>query len=176
MSLAIDLKSKLFITSSTNKPLDMSLIHQSFMSKGLGFAFDACYSHIAEIISNIYEHSSPDSQSSVCWHIEAEKISDSVVIEITDLGIGIFNSINRKHKTELSPLDAFNYEINTKNNPSRGYGLQTVISGVKAGELQHFKVASSGVVLIHSESTSASRSTITSGTTISIAVALGASQ
>jgi hypothetical protein len=176
MSLAIDLKSKLFITSSTIKPLDMSFIHQSFISKGLGFAFEACYSHIAEIISNIYEHSPPDSQSSVCWHIEAEQSGDSIIIEITDLGIGIFNSINRKHKTKLSPLESFNYEINTRAQPGRGYGLQTIISGVKAGDLQHFKVSSSGVALTHSESVSASRSTITSGTKISLAVAIGASQ
>lgn len=172
MSLAVDLESKLFFSSSTAKPLDMGVIHHLFVAHGFTQTIETAYTHVAEVISNIYEHATFADKNSVNWHMEAEQHKNFVLIDIQDYGTGIFNSINHKHKSSFNPVDAFLYQVSDNGLRDRGHGLRSLISGIDSGQLKHFYIASSGISLFHKHTITAHRSLITTGTKLSLAVTL----
>jgi hypothetical protein len=129
--------------SSTAIPVPMEEISTLFSRVDLDTEFFRLYGHIAEVVSNIYQHSVGDSGSAVGWRLTVTRSKDLLIIAISDDGQGIYNSISKRTNKPLSKLEAFALALNEHSTPShRGKGLQGLLKGVRRGGLIRISIES----------------------------------
>lgn len=95
-------------------------------------------SYIAELISNVYEHSTSEQQNSVDWCLSIYHENNELFLTVHDNGQGIENSLKNKQLSTGEPL-RFAVESCVNN---RGQGLRSIYEATKSGTLSNFKLSS----------------------------------
>lgn len=94
--------------------------------------------YIAELISNVFEHSISEQQNSVDWCLSIHHEKNELFLTVHDNGQGIENSLNKKQLSTDEPLK-FAVESCVGN---RGQGLRSIYDATKSGILNNFKLSS----------------------------------
>ena len=135
--------------SSTATPMPLEEISNLFSKADLKSEFFSLYVHVAEVFSNIYEHSVSDSAAAVGWSLTVSRCKGMLSVSISDNGQGVYSSISKRASKRLSRLEALALALNQKNTPShRGKGLQGLLKGVERGALTHFSIESDSYLFL----------------------------
>jgi hypothetical protein len=150
MSVQKALNKEVFLEFSTVDPIPLEAIATTFESAGLSSEIRVLYRHIAELVCNIYEHSSPEAYEKVNWSLSGHWDGRALVVTIKDQGQGIYKSISPLFDKPLSPLESLNLAVNRHNSPFdlvssyRGLGLKGIIRAVAGGAIESFQIESDG--------------------------------
>jgi anti-sigma regulatory factor (Ser/Thr protein kinase) len=135
-------------SSSTATSMPLEEISNLFSKAGLETEFFNLYVHIAEVFSNIYEHSVGDS-AAVTWNLTVSSCKGMLTVSISDNGQGVCSSISKRTTKRLSRLEALALALNQKSTPShRGKGLQGLLKGVERGGVTRFSIESDSYLFL----------------------------
>ncbi|WGO94432.1 hypothetical protein QCD61_04945 [Pseudomonas viciae] len=135
--------------SSTATSMPLEEISNLFEKADLKSEFFSLYVHVAEVFSNIYEHSVSDSAATVAWSLTVSSCKGILTVSISDNGQGVYSSISKRTTKRLSRLEALALALNQKSIPShRGKGLQGLLKGVERGTLTRFSIESDSYLFL----------------------------
>lgn len=129
--------------SNTDQAVNFQHIDELFSNAAASHLFSRSYAHIAEIVSNIYQHASAKPDVVVNWQLTARMDSDLFCITISDDGQGVAGSISKRYLGDLSDSEAMrlalSYGARVKH---RGKGLEGIIKSVTSGHLHSMAIQS----------------------------------
>ncbi|WP_105171956.1 hypothetical protein [Pseudoalteromonas sp. T1lg24] len=134
-----------FHKSNTSKKVQIQEIFEGIERANLvPEKYFSVFSHIAELVLNVYHHSTSSSFLCVNWSLNIEKINNKLIITVSDSGQGIEESLKAKNikNTDLNKLIEFAVEETLDD---RGQGLRAIYDSVKAGEIHALQIKSSQV-------------------------------
>lgn len=99
------------------------------------------FSHIGELISNVYHHAISDSYINVDWSLNIKKSYNKIFITVADNGRGIEESLKEKNINCAEDQVLIELAVE-KTVGNRGLGLKTIYDLVNQGELHSFKIQS----------------------------------
>lgn len=147
--------------SNTNKKAQLYEIFEEIEKCNLITEGDFyVFSHIGELISNVYHHAVSDSHINVEWSLNIEKNNNKIFITVTDNGRGIEESLKEKAINRAEDQVFIELAVE-KTVGNRGLGLKTIYDSVNKGELHSFKIQS-GLDCYYLDSTSKNIDKLTS--------------
>lgn len=129
--------------STTGQSVDFQRIDELFSNAAASHLFYRSYSHIAEVVSNIYEHAGAERDVDVIWQLIATMDGDLLSITISDDGQGVAGSISKRHLGDLSDAEAMRLALSYGAcEKHRGKGLRSIIEAVISGQLHSMAIQS----------------------------------
>lgn len=130
---------RFFHHSDTTQRFDFhELLEQLLESNALPREHMTVMPYIAELISNIFEHSRTEPQSAVDWWLSIYQEDNELYVTVKDNGQGIESSLQSKNLTPNEPI-RFAVESCFGN---RGQGLRSIYEATKSGSVCSFKLIS----------------------------------
>ena len=134
-----------FHKSNTNKKVQIQEIFEGIERANLvPEKYFYIFSHIAELISNVYHHSTSSSFLCVEWSLNIERINNKLLITVSDNGQGIEESIKIKNIKNIEHDKLIEFAVE-ETLDQRGQGLRAIYDSVKNGKTHAFQIKSSQV-------------------------------
>jgi hypothetical protein len=137
------------LSFNTASYCDFEELANSFCSVGLHAEYQFCFSHMAEIITNIGQHARCNPEEDVAWSLVATATLDYLAISICDEGRGIHSSISERAEKNLTNQESMELAVGggaDRAQRNRGLGLKTILDSTRRNELLHFEIESSSCV------------------------------
>lgn len=99
------------------------------------------FSHIGELVSNVYQHSISGPSDIVDWSLRIQKIENELLITVSDKGQGIKESLNKKNINKPYDKNLIEFAVE-ETIDSRGMGLRSIFDSVKNSEIHSLKITS----------------------------------
>lgn len=129
--------------STTGQDVDFQHIDELFSNADVSHFFSHSYAHLAEVISNIYQHARAEPDVVVKWQLTATMDSDLFCITISDDGQGVTGSIGKRHLDDLTDTAAMRLALSHGSRVHhRGKGLESIIRAVASGQLHSMAIQS----------------------------------
>lgn len=143
MQVESETPSLMNLESSTEHTVDIQHIDELFDKAGLQKFFYDNYSHIAEVVSNVYQHATCESKVIVSWGVAVSRTTGFLCISIFDDGQGIRGSIGKSHPEPLTDSAAIKLALSLGSRIGhRGKGLESVIRDVSSGRIHSVEILS----------------------------------
>ncbi|MDP4569870.1 hypothetical protein Q8O96_12510 [Pseudomonas sp. LPH60] len=128
---------------STEDAVDFQRIDELFSHAAIKNIFISSYRHLAEVISNVYQHAQSDRDAVVNWDLTVSRSGDFIDIFISDDGQGVLGSIMKRHLEELTDTSAMKLALSLGSRiQHRGKGLEAVVRAVTDGHLHSMSIRS----------------------------------
>lgn len=140
------------LESSTGDLVDFQRIDELFSNAAINDIFASNYRHLAEVISNVYEHARSDRDAIVNWDLDVSMTGDFIDISISDDGQGVLGSISKRDLNKFTDTSAMKFALSLGSRIGhRGKGLEAVIRAVNAGELHSMFIRSGNCLFFATE-------------------------
>ena len=131
------------LKSSTGDAVDFQRIDELFSNAAINDIFASNYPHLAEVISNVYQHAQSDRNAVVNWDLAVSRSGDFIDIAISDDGQGVLGSVSKRHLENLTDTSAMKLALSLGSRiKHRGKGLEALARAVTAGQLHSMSIRS----------------------------------
>ena len=140
------------LPSSTGDEVGFQKIDELFSNADIHDVFVSNYRHLAEVISNVYEHAGSDTDAIVNWDLTVSISGDVIDICISDDGQGVLGSISKLDQKKFTDTSAMKLALSLESRiPHRGKGLKTIIRAVSDGYLKSMSIRSGNCLFLATE-------------------------